>query len=85
MAERPASELARVIAASGLPVRRFARIVLARGDRTVRRWLAEGVPPEIEAWASAVVSVELDHDGTAVLVRTTVRDPVPGAGRPALT
>lgn len=82
MAE-PTSELARVIAASGLPVRRFARVVLARGDRTVRRWLAEGPPAEIEAWAGTVVAVELDHDGETVLVRTTVRDPVPAAGRPA--
>lgn len=81
MAE-PTSHLARVIAASGLPVRRFARVVMGRGERSVRRWLAEGVPPEIEAWARALECVELEPDADGVLVHATYRDTVPGAGRP---
>lgn len=36
--------LRRAIAASGLSARRFARAVLTRDERTVRRWLAGGSP-----------------------------------------
>lgn len=39
-----AATLARVIDQSGLSARRFAREVLLRDERTIRRWLADDVP-----------------------------------------
>jgi len=39
-----AERLRRVIEASGLSARRFAREVLLRDERTVRRWLAGDSP-----------------------------------------
>lgn len=45
---------------SGLSARRFAWIVLAaRGERSIRRWVKEGPPPELEDWcANDVVRIE---------------------------
>lgn len=40
----PAELLAKRIAESGLPARRFATEVLLRDERTVRRWLAGDSP-----------------------------------------
>lgn len=40
----PAELLAKRIEASGLSARRFAREVLLRDERTVRRWLAGDSP-----------------------------------------
>lgn len=44
--------LARVIAASGLSAERYARDVLLRNPRTVRRWLAgdSPIPREVRAF-----------------------------------
>lgn len=52
--------LEKLLEQSGLSARRFARIVLAgRNERTMRRWLAEGPPPEVEEWAREdIISVE---------------------------
>ena len=51
-----AAKLRAVIEASGLSARRFARDVLFRDERTVRRWLAgdspipEPVSSRLDAW-----------------------------------
>ena len=55
--------LERLLEASGLSARRFARLVLAaRGERTFRRWQEEGAPEEVEAWARDDV-VRLERRG----------------------
>jgi hypothetical protein len=44
------------IAKSGLTIRRFASQVVAREDRTVRRWLAgQPIPKAARAWLEAYV------------------------------
>jgi hypothetical protein len=44
------------IAKSGLTIRRFASQVVAREDRTVRRWLAgQPIPKVARAWLEAYV------------------------------
>lgn len=55
------SAIQRLLEASGLSGRRFARIVLAaRGERTWRRWTSDQeFPPELEEWAAKdVVRIE---------------------------
>jgi hypothetical protein len=43
--------LERAIEASGLSARRFAREVLIRDERTIRRWLVADRPmPEVVVW-----------------------------------
>jgi hypothetical protein len=50
--------LARVIAASGLSASAFARDVLLREPRTIRRWLAgdSPIPAVVGAWLTAHAS-----------------------------
>lgn len=55
--------LEKLIEDSGISARRFARLVLAaRNERTLRRWLEDGAPPEVEAWARDDV-VRLERRG----------------------
>lgn len=60
-AERQAlglSLLQRAIAASGLSASRYAREVLVREDRTIRRWLAgkSPIPEQVIRWLEQGVS-----------------------------
>lgn len=43
----PLELLARARAASGLPLERFARELMVRDERTVQRWMAGGVIPDV--------------------------------------
>ena len=43
----PLELLARARAASGLPLERFARELMVRDERTVQRWQAGGVIPDV--------------------------------------
>lgn len=57
------SALEKLIEASGISARRFARLVLAgRNERTVRRWLEGGAPPEVDEWLREDV-VRLERRG----------------------
>jgi hypothetical protein len=56
------SALSKLLEESGLSAVRFSRILLARGDRTIRRWQKEGIPEEVETWAREDV-IRLERRG----------------------
>lgn len=63
--------LAAVIGISGMSVRQFAAQVMARDERTVRRWLAGDPMPEVVAvWLSRVESIKPAKYRTGKLVIT---------------
>jgi hypothetical protein len=68
------SALAKLLEASGLSVRRFGRLILgARGERTMRRWVDEGVPAEVAEWAAEDVE-RLERRGHLLIL--TIRAPI---------
>lgn len=56
------SALKDLLEQSGLSARRFVRLLLARGERTIRRWQDDGVPVEVDTWAREDV-VKLERRG----------------------
>jgi len=69
------SKLARLLESSEISARRFARFLLsARGERTIRRWQLNGVPREVEEWASQDV-VRLVRRGNMHVQRFVPIDP----------
>lgn len=68
------SAIRKLLADSGLSARRFARLVLAaRGERSMRRWEADGFPAELEEWAEKDV-VRLERRGH--MLHLTIHAPV---------
>ena len=67
--------LARIIQASGLSARAFARLVLSRDERTIRRWLAgETMPRSIADWLDRLQQVRTTRTRVYVTVARTTRD-----------
>lgn len=52
--------LSAIIAESGLSIAEFARVVVGRDERTVRRWLTGEItiPESASAWLARVVRVD---------------------------
>lgn len=67
------SALKKLLEQSGLSARRFVRLLLARGERTIRRWQDDGVPVEVDEWAREDV-VRLERRGH--LLTLTIRAPL---------
>jgi hypothetical protein len=66
--------LKKLLEASGLSVRRFGRLILAvRGERTMRRWVDEGVPADVAEWAAEDVE-RLERRGHLLIL--TIRAPI---------
>lgn len=62
--------LSELLAGSGLSMVAFARDVLARDERTVRRWMSceIDIPESVAQWLARVIAVELDADEVTVRV-----------------
>lgn len=71
---RKQSAIEKLLEQSGLSAREFGRLILAaRGERTMRRWIAEGAPDEVEEWAREHV-VRLERRGN--MLQLTIFAPV---------
>lgn len=57
----PLELLAAARAASGLPLERFARELMVRDARTVERWMAGGVIPEVALEKLQAIVAGEDH------------------------
>lgn len=77
MDEANAELLRAVIALSGLSARRFAAEVMARDERTIRRWLAAEMMPEtVAAWLMRVESIKppVYRKGKLIITLRNVED-----------
>ena len=62
--------LSALIAGSGLSIAEFARVVVGRDERTVRRWLTGEItiPESASAWLSRVVRVDATSGRVTVVL-----------------
>ncbi|WP_353268584.1 hypothetical protein [Gemmatimonas sp.] len=62
--------VSRLIASSGLSHADFARLVLGRDPRSLRRYLAgDAIPPTLAAWLASVERVEVTRGRVTVVVQ----------------
>jgi hypothetical protein len=69
----PRATLSALLASSGLTVSRFARDVVGRDVRTVRRWIAgDPIPDSVAQWLERA-TVTMDPAVVHIVVRTRAR------------
>lgn len=66
----PRAAVSAAVAASGLSVAEWARTVVGRDERTVRRWLAgQPIPAQVADWIGRLGEQTVTADAVTVTVR----------------
>lgn len=70
MSSDPRAAVSAAIQASGLSIAEWARTVVGRDERTVRRWLAgEPIPAQVADWVGRLEAQAVAADAVIVTVR----------------
>lgn len=70
MRDQDSAPLSALIAGSGLSIAEFARVVVGRDERTVRRWLTGeiAIPVSASSWLARVVRVDATSGRVTVVL-----------------